>query len=134
MPWNSGGGGTSLEFAGKHQANQFDEADAQPEGDEQLILVRTVIEVPDDDALHHHAHEHDEQRAGDHRDHERSGILEGDIAGVAAEHEHRAMREVEHAERAVNDGQAGTDQRQQSAQRQTVEYLRNEIRPINHER
>src|SRR6201999_2943531 len=74
--------------AGKHQANQFDEADAQPEGDKQLILVRTGIEVPDDDALHHYAHEHDEQRAGDHRDRERSGVLEGDIAGVAAEHEH----------------------------------------------
>jgi hypothetical protein len=43
------------------------------------------------------------------------------------------MREVEHAERAVNDGQAGADQRQQGAKRQAVEYLRNEIWPINHE-
>ncbi len=77
--------------------------------------MRAVIEMADDDPFHHHAHEHDEQRAGDHGDGERPGILEGDIAGVAAEHEHRAMREVEHPERAIDDGQAGADQRQQSA-------------------
>ena len=46
------------------------------------------------------------QRARDHGDDERTGIFEGDIAGIAAEHEHRAVREVEHAERAVDDGQA----------------------------
>src|ERR1700761_2541830 len=43
------------------------------------------------------------------------------------------MREVEHAERAIDDGQARTDQRQQGSERQAVEELRNEIRPVNHE-
>src|SRR6185437_4741896 len=116
----------------KHQADQFDETDAEAEGDQKLILVRAVIEMADDDPLHQYADDHDEQRARDHRDDERAGVLERDITGVAAEHEHRAMREVEHPERAIDDGQPGTDERKQSSQRQAVEYLRNEIRPINH--
>ena len=123
MPWNSGGGGTSFECAGKEQAHQLDEADAEPEGDKELILMRTVIEVADDDALHHHAQHHHEQRARNHRDDERTGIFIGHEAGVTADHEHRAMREVEHAERAVDDGQPGADQRQQGTERQPVEYL-----------
>ena len=48
---------------------------------------------------------HDKQRARDDGDDERVGIGVRDVTGVAAEHEHRAMREVEHAERAVDDGQ-----------------------------
>src|ERR1700761_8259068 len=43
------------------------------------------------------------------------------------------MREVEHAERAIDDRQARTDQSQQGSERQAVEELRNEIRPVNHE-
>ena len=107
--------------------------DAEAEGDQKLILVRPAVEVADDDPLHHHADDHHEQRAGDHRDDEGVGIGVGDIAGVAAEHEHRAMREVEHAERAVDDRQAGRDQRQQRAEHQPVEHLRNEISPIDHD-
>src|SRR3954468_16264940 len=42
------------------------------------------------------------------------------------------MREVEHAERAVDDGQAGADQREQGAEREPVEKLRNEVGPTNH--
>src|SRR6185437_9209718 len=67
------------------------------------------------------------------RDGERIGILECDETGITAEHEHRAMREVEHAERAIDDGQAGADQRQQRSERQAIEHLRNEVRPVNHE-
>ena len=94
--------------------------------------MRAVIEVADDHALHHHADEHHEQRAGDHRDDEGSGVAVGDKAGVAAEHEHRAVREVEDTERAVDDRQARGDQREQRAEHQPVEHLRNEIRPIDH--
>ena len=53
MPWNSGGGGTSFDWLEKIKPHQFDEADAEPEGDEKLVLMRTVIEVTDDDPLHH---------------------------------------------------------------------------------
>jgi hypothetical protein len=42
------------------------------------------------------------------------------------------MREVEHAERAVDDGQAGADQREQGAEREPVEKLRNEVGPTDH--
>ena len=83
--------------------------------------MRTVVEVADDDALDHHAHDHHEQRAGNHRDDERTGIGVGHAAGVTAEHEHRAMREVEHPERAIDDRQPGTDQREQGPERQPVE-------------
>ena len=65
-------------------------------------------------------------------DEEGTGRLERDIAGIAAEHEHRAMRQVQHAERAVDDRQPRADQRQQRARRQPVEQLRDEIRPGDH--
>ena len=44
------------------------------------------------------------------------------------------MREVEHAERAVDDREARADQREQRAEHQTVEHLRDEIRPVQHVR
>ena len=88
--------------------------------------------MADDQPLHHHANQHHEQRAGDHGDDEGAGIGIGDPAGIAAEHEHRAMREIEHAEHAVDDRQAGGDQREQRAQHQPVETLRNEISPVDH--
>jgi hypothetical protein len=76
---------------------------------------------------------HHEQRAGHHRHDVGLGVFIGDEAGVAAEHEHRAVREVEHAERAVDDGEARADEREQRPQHQAVEHLRNEIDPIDHE-
>ena len=88
--------------------------------------------MADDDPLHHHADQHDEQRAGDDGDDERAGVGIGDPAGVAAEHEHRAVREIEHAERAVDDRQAGGDQREQRAEHQPVEALRYEVSPVDH--
>ncbi len=92
----------------RRKPHGLDKNDAEPERHEQLVLVRAIVEVADDDALHHGRRRIiDEQRAADHRDDERSGIAVGDLAGIAAEHEHRAVREVEHAERAVDDGQAG---------------------------
>ena len=122
-----------LRQAAEEETHELDEDDAETEGDQELVLVRPLVEMADDAAFHHHADQHDEQRAGDDRDDERAGIAIGDPAGVAAEHEHGAMREVEHAERAVDDRQAGRDQRQQRAEHQSVERLRDEICPIDHE-
>ena len=96
-----------LRQAAEEKTHGLDEDDAETEGDEQLVLVRPRIEVTDDHALHHHADQHDEQRAGDDGDDEGAGIGVGDPAGIAAEHEHGAVREVEHAERAVDDRQTG---------------------------
>ena len=93
-----------------------------------------AVEVADDEPLHHDADQHPEQRAGDHRDDEGAGERSTRPAGVAAEHEHRAMGEIQHAERAVDDRQAGGDQRQQRAEHQPVEELREEIGPIDHGR
>jgi hypothetical protein len=95
--------------------------------------VRTVIEVTDDDPLHRHAQKHDKHRAGDYGGDVRARIFVGDITSVTAKHEHRAVREIEHAKRAINNGQPGANQRQQCAECQPVEYLRKKIRPIDHE-
>jgi hypothetical protein len=51
-------------------------------------------------------------------------VLVRDVTGVAAEHEHRAMREVQHAERAVDDRQPRADEREQRSEREAVEQLR----------
>ena len=122
-----------LRLAAEHEANQLDENNAETEGHQQLVFMRPVVEMPDDDALHQDAEDRHEQRSGDDGDDEGPGIIIGDIAGIAADHEHRAMRQIENAERAVNDGQARRDQRQQRTERQPVEDLRNEVGPIDHE-
>src|SRR5262249_2362308 len=106
---------------------------AEAEGHQDLVLGRAAVEIADDDALHHHAEQHHEQRAGGERRDERAGVLVGDEPGVSAEHEHRAVREVEHAERAVDDGEPRADQREQRAQHEPVEHLRDEIDPVDHD-
>ncbi|MGY3471518.1 hypothetical protein ACVW0I_008389 [Bradyrhizobium sp. LM6.11] len=132
MPWNSAGGGTSCDWLEKIRRTSSTKQMPSPKVHEQLILVGAMIEMADDDAFHEDAEQHHEQRARDDGENERFRVLVGDEAGIAADHEHRAMREVEHAERAVNDGQAGADQREQGAEREPVEKLRNEIGPTNH--
>lgn len=132
MPTSGAGGGTVLDRLPKQKRTQLDQHDAQAEGHQQLVLRRARVEVADDDALGHHAHQHHEQRAGDDGQHEGAAQVVGHPAGVAAQHEHRAVREVEHAQRAVDDGQAGGDQRQQGAEHQPVEQLRDEVGPVEH--
>ena len=86
-----------------------------------------VVEMADDHPLHHDAEE--EQEEGARRDgrQEGPGILVGDHARVAAHHEHRAMGEIEHAQGAVDDREAGTEQREKRAQNQPIEHLPEEI-------
>src|SRR4051812_47104208 len=94
--------------------------------------MRAAVEMTDDHTLHHDTDEHDENGSGDHRSNERPCVAVGEPTGVAAEHEHRAVREVQYSERAVNDGQAGGDQREQRAKHEAVETLRYEIGPVDH--
>src|SRR6478752_304131 len=88
--------------------------------------------MPDDEALHDDADHPYEKRAGDHRGDERSRRLERYIARIATEHEHRAVREVQHAQRAVDDRESRADEGKQRAERQAVEQLRKEIGPSDH--
>ena len=60
MPLNQRRRRHQFRLAAEEKPHQFDETDAEPEGDEKLVLVRTMIEVADDDALHHHAQNHHE--------------------------------------------------------------------------
>ena len=121
-----------LRLAAENKAHDLDENDTKTECHQKLIFMRAAVEVPDDDALHQNSDDRHEQRSGNDRDDERSGIAIGDKAGVTAEHEHRAVREVQNAKRAVNDSQARRDQRQQSAEHQPVKSLRYEISPVDH--
>ena len=121
-----------LRQAAEEKADGLHEDDAQAEGDEHLVLVWPGVERADDDPLRYHPDEHDEQRAGDDCDDEGARVSVCHPAGVTAEHEHGAVREVEHAERAIDDRQAGRDQRQQRAEHQPIEALRYKIRPVDH--
>ncbi len=120
----------SFRQAAKEEAHSLDEDDAEAEGDQDLVFARAAVKVADNQAFHQHADDHNEQRAGDEGDDKGAGETIAEPAGIAAEHEHSAVREVEHAERAVNDRQAGRNQRQQRAEHQPIETLRDEIRPI----
>ena len=52
---NSGGGGTICDWLAKKKRTVSTKTDAEAESDQKLVFVRPVIEVADDDALHHHA-------------------------------------------------------------------------------
>src|SRR5262249_9095066 len=91
-----------------------------------------AVEGSDHEPLHHHAKQHDEQGTGDDGEGERAAVGIGDPTGVAAEHEHRAVRQIEDAERAVDDRQAGRDQREERAEYQAVEALRYKVGPVDH--
>jgi hypothetical protein len=113
----------NLRLACEEEAHGFDEADAKPESDQKLVFVRPVIKVTDDDAFDRHPEHHHEERTGDHRNDERLRVVIGHQAGITSEHEHRAMRKVQHAERAIDDGQPRADQRQQRTECEPVEKL-----------
>ena len=112
--------------AAEAEPHQLDHDDADAEGDQQLVFRRAAVEMPDKHQFDDAADHQQKERTRDHRDGERPGGVEGQVAGIAAEHEHRAMRQVQDAEGAVDDGQPRSDQRQQRARRQPVEQLRDE--------
>jgi hypothetical protein len=96
--------------------------------------VRPSVEITDDHTFHDHADQHDEKGARDHRHDKRVGVGKGEPPGIPAEHEHGAVREIEHPERAVDDRQARSHQRQKGAEHEAVEQLRYKIRPVDHSR
>src|SRR3546814_3424785 len=100
--------------------DHLDIDDPEAEGDEDLVLMRPAVEVPDDQPLHHDADEHHEDGAG--RDGNQIGIgqLVGNETGIAADHEHRAVREVEDTQRAVDDRQAGTRSEEHTSELQSL--------------
>src|SRR6185437_659653 len=73
-----------------------------------------------------------EHGTGGERHEKRAARLVRDVAGVAAQHEHCAVREVQDTERAVDDREPGADEREQRAERQAVGQLRQEIGPADH--
>src|SRR5262245_61142963 len=89
--------------------------------------------MANDHPLYQQADDHDENGASYDRSNEGVRVAIGQPASITAKHEHGAVREIEDAERAVDDGQTGRDQREQSAQHQAVETLRYEIGPIDHQ-
>ena len=121
-----------LRQAAEEKAHDLHEDDAKAESDEKLVLVWARIKMADDQPLHQHPNEHHKERTRDNRQDKRPGIGIGNPAGVAAQHEHRAVGEVKHAERAIDDRQAGRNQREKRAEHQSIETLRYESCPVDH--
>ena len=55
MPAAQDGGGIDCDRLPKASRTSLDEDDAKSKGDEELVLVRTVVEMADDHPLHQHA-------------------------------------------------------------------------------
>jgi len=68
--------------------------------------VRALVEVADDHPLHDDADDHDEKRAAKDGGDERAGVVIRQPAGITAQHEHGAVRQIENAERAIDDRQS----------------------------
>ncbi len=94
--------------------------------------MRPVVEIADDDAFQQEAEHQHEAAADDDREHEGRRVLQQDESGIGAHGEQRAVSEVEDAKRAQDDRQTATDERQQRAEGQAVEGLRDEDGPAWH--
>src|SRR2546421_569439 len=81
--------------AAVEEADGLDDDHREAERDEELVLVRAAVEVADHHPLHHQPEHHEGERPGDHGDGERVRRLPSRVAGVAAQHEHGAVGEVE---------------------------------------
>jgi hypothetical protein len=88
-----------------------------------LIFVRPVVEALDDQPFEADADRQHEEAGRDRGEQERMRRLQSDEAGIGAKREQRPMREVEHAERAQDDGEAAARQCQKQAESKPVEGL-----------
>src|SRR5262249_30532794 len=77
-----------LRQTAEEEPHGFNEHDAETECDEQLVFMRSLVKMPYDHALQHHADQHDEQRASHHGDDERARIGIREPTRIATEHEH----------------------------------------------
>ena len=99
--------------AAEQRAHGFHQHDAGAEGDQDLVLGRPAVEQPHHHTLDDHA---DEQHEDEHRgqsEEPRTGCVQHDIGDIGADHEQRAVGEVQHAQGAKDDGQAAADQGEQ---------------------
>jgi hypothetical protein len=112
--------------------HRLDDDDTRSERDEKLILRRAVVEPSDQPALQQRAEDEHEHGSREHADDEGAGIAGHHIDRIGADHEQRAMRQVEHAQRAENDGEPAAYERQQHPKGKAVEGLRNQQRRAGH--
>jgi hypothetical protein len=102
-----------LGLTAEHRADRFHQHDSDAECHKDLILGRAAVEQPHHDTLNDDTDQKHEQRADAGGQEPGSGRLHDDEHGIGAKHEHRAMREVQHPERAQNDCQPAADEGQQ---------------------
>jgi hypothetical protein len=116
----------------EHVANSLDDHNAEAEGDQDLILLRPRVVEANKPTLGSQANQQQHQRAQCERGGERVEMAQHHESRVGAQHEHRAVREIEHAQGAENDGEPTGDQRQQATERDTVKCLREELGKRGH--
>src|SRR5574340_1165656 len=121
-----------LAFPAEDHPDSFDDDDGSAEVDQDLVLVRPAVEPADQHPLEHHPGDEHEEGAADEPDDERAGGAGNYKHRVRTQHEQRTVREVEHAERAENDGKAAAYERQQRSKREAIEGLREEQRRARH--
>lgn len=100
-------------IAAEQRAHRFHQHDAGAEGDQDLVLGRTLIEQPHDNALDDHADQQHEHEHHDEGEEPRAGGVQHHVGNVGADHEQRAMREVQYPQGAQDDGQSARDQGEQ---------------------
>ncbi len=98
----------------EEQLDQLGDDERQAKGQQQLVRVAVTMDAAQEEALHRHAGQPDQDR----RDHdgrpEADGALQR-VGKVGAQHVERRVGKVEHAHHAEDEGQASGDHEQQQA-------------------
>ena len=121
-----------LAQAAEDVTDGLDHHDAESERDQDLIFLRPAIVEADQAALGRQPTSKSSSAPSASARDKRIPVAEHDECRIGAEHEHGAMGEIENAERAENDGKPAGNQRQQAAERDTVEGLREKLREGGH--
>ena len=105
--------------------DQLAQHDCEPEGEQQIgAAVAPTVERAQEDALERHADGADDDRCDDQRDEEASADRGGGVADIGAEHEDDAVRKIDDAHDAEDQGQPAGDEEQDRRLRKRTQALR----------
>ena len=102
------------------------EDENEPEGQQYLVEVAALVQRTDEHPFHQHRRRHRRDPAHAQREPEVAGELRQRVGRERADHEERAVRDVDDVHQAEDQRQAGGHHEQQHAQDQAVEQLCND--------
>ena len=105
----------------------------QAERHHQERVTVSAVQPAQDAEFERGAEASDQDRRGDQREPEIAGPVHGGIADIGAQHEERAMGEVDDAHDAEDQRQAAAEEKQQRGLRQRVETLGDQERQKIHQ-